>query len=131
MNTVSASIGTQLYKTEIKTNNHLIIADEPEKVGGQDLGFTPTELLNSSLAACSAITIRMYAERKGWDVQHININVKHKINITSQTITFEKEIEVIGNLDATQKKRLIEIGEKCPVEKMLKGDIKVVSSLKE
>ncbi|GGF70802.1 OsmC family protein [Wenyingzhuangia marina] len=131
MNTVSASIGTQLYKTEIKTNNHLIIADEPEKVGGQDLGFTPTELLNSSLAACSAITIRMYAERKGWDVQHININVKHKINTSSETITFEKEIEVIGNLDAAQKKRLVEIGEKCPVEKMLKGDIKVVSSLKE
>ena len=131
MNTVSASIGTQLYKTEIKTNNHLIIADEPKKVGGQDLGFTPTELLNSSLAACSAITIRMYAERKGWNVQHININVKHKINTSSETITFEKEIEVIGNLDAAQKKRLVEIGEKCPVEKMLKGDIKVVSSLKE
>lgn len=130
MKTVKASIGTQLYKTDIQAKNHIIIADEPETVGGQNLGFTPTELLESSLAACSAMTIRMYANRKKWDLQQVNVNVGFKRNITTQTVTFKKEIELLGNLDNDQRQRLLEMGENCPIEKMLKGTIQVESQLK-
>ncbi len=130
MKTVSATIGTQLYKTEIQAKNHIITADEPESVGGQNLGLTPTELLESSLAACSAMTIRMYANRKEWDLQQVIVNVGFKRNITTQTVTFKKEIELIGNLDDEQRQKLLQMGSKCPIEKMITGEIKVESTLK-
>jgi putative redox protein len=62
---ITARIGTELYKTEIESANNKIISDEPESAGGKDLGFAPKELLASSLAACTCITLRMYANRKG------------------------------------------------------------------
>lgn len=130
MKTVSAAIGTQLYKTEIQAKNHIITADEPESVGGQNLGLTPTELLESSLAACSAMTIRMYANRKEWDLQQVIVNVGFKRNITTQTVTFKKEIELIGNLDDEQRQKLLQMGSKCPIEKMITGEIVVESELK-
>lgn len=130
MKTVSAAIGTQLYKTEIQAKNHIITDDEPESVGGQNLGLTPTELLESSLAACSAMTIRMYANRKEWDLQQVIVNVGFKRNITTQTVTFKKEIELIGNLDDEQRQKLLQMGSKCPIEKMITGEIVVESALK-
>ncbi len=130
MKTVSAAIGTQLYKTEIQAKNHIITANEPESVGGQNLGLTPTELLESSLAACSAMTIRMYANRKEWDLQQVIVNVGFKRNITTQTVTFKKEIELIGNLDDEQRQKLLQMGSKCPIEKMITGEIVVESALK-
>lgn len=131
MKTVSATIDTQLYKTELQAKNHIIISDEPETVGGQNLGLTPTELLESALASCSAMTIRMYANKKGWDVKKVIVNVGFKRNITTQTVTFKKDIELIGNLDNEQRQRLLEMGANCPIEKMLKGTIKVESHLKQ
>lgn len=130
MKTVSAAIGTQLYKTEIQAKNHIITADEPESVGGQNLGLTPTELFESSLAACSAMTIRMYANRKEWDLQQVIVNVGFKRNITTQTVTFKKEIELIGNLDDEQRQKLLQMGSKCPIEKMITGEVVVESALK-
>lgn len=127
---IRASIGLQKFKTEIQAKNHIIVADEPTEVGGQNLGFTPTELLESSLAACSAMTIRMYADRKEWDVQHININVGFKRNIQTHKVIFTKEVEITGNLNEDQRLRLLEMGSNCPIEKMLKGEITVTSSLK-
>lgn len=131
MKTVSATIGTQLYKTEVQAKNHIIIADEPESVGGQNLGFTPTELLESALASCTAMTIRMYANKKAWDVKEVIVNVGYKLNMSTQTVTLKKEIELIGDLDAEQRQRLLQMGANCPIEKMLKGDMKVESNLKE
>ncbi len=107
MKTISATIGTQLYKTEIQAKNHIITADEPESVGGQNLGLTPTELLESSLAACSAMTIRMYANRKAWDLQQVIVNVGFKRNITTQAVTFKKEVELIATLTMKMLKNLI------------------------
>lgn len=129
MKTISVSIGKQLYKTEIQAKNHIIISDEPETVGGQNLGFTPTELLESALASCSAMTIRMYADRKGWDLQKANISVGFKRNINTQTVTFKKEIELVGNLDVEQRQKLLEMGAKCPIEKMITGHIIVEPTL--
>ncbi len=129
MKTVTASINKQKYKTELQAKNHIIMADEPVAVGGQDLGFTPTELLESSLAACTAMTLRMYADKKGWDLQEANIKVGFKRNITTQQVTFKKHIMLKGNLSSEQREHLLEIGKKCPIEKMITGQILVDSEL--
>lgn len=129
MNTTIATIGKQKYKTELQVNNHIIIADEPVEVGGKDLGFTPSELLQSSLASCSAMTIRMYADRKGWDLEKVEIEVGFKRNISTGEVTFKKEIKLYGNLTDDEQEKLLEMGSKCPIEKMIKGTILVESSL--
>ncbi|MDX1278340.1 OsmC family protein [Oceanihabitans sediminis] len=129
MKKVKASIGSQKYKTEIQAKNHIITADEPVEVGGQNLGFTPTELLESSLATCTAMTLRMYADRKEWELKEAKVNVSFKRNIKTHEIKFRKEIELFGNLTDEQREKLLEMGKKCPIEKILKGDITVDSKL--
>ena len=130
MKTTIATIGKQKFKTEIQARKHIVMADEPIEVGGQDLGFTPTELLESSLAACSTMTIRMYADRKGWDLEKVEIKVGFKRNITTNQVTFKKEIQLFGNLNNDQREKLLEMGSKCPIEKMITGNISVESNLK-
>ncbi len=95
MKTTTVSIGKQQYKTEIQAGNHIIMADEPVEVGGQDLGFTPTELLESSLAACTAMTIRMYADRKGWGLEKVEIKVGFKRKMTTGEVTFKKKSDCL------------------------------------
>ncbi len=129
MKTTIATIGKQKYKTEIQSRSHIIMADEPIEIGGQDLGFTPSELLESSLAACSAMTIRMYADRKGWDLDKVEIKVGFKRNIATNQITFNKEIQLFGNLDNDQRGKLLDMGSKCPIEKIITGNILIESQL--
>ena len=123
------TIGKQRYKTEIQGGNHIIMADEPEELGGGNLGFTPTELLESSLAACTAMTIRMYADRKGWDLEKAEIKVGFKRNMTTGEVTFKKEIQLFGNLQREEREKLLEMGSKCPIERMITGNISVESIL--
>ncbi|MBW8243680.1 OsmC family protein [Muricauda oceani] len=130
MKTSVATIGKQKYKTEIQAGNHIVIADEPEDVGGGNLGFTPTELLESSLASCTAMTLRMYADRKGWDLEKVEIKVGFKRNMATGEVTFMKEIQLFGNLQPEERERLLEMGSKCPIEKMITGTISVTSYLK-
>ncbi len=129
MKTTIATIGRQKYKTEIQAGNHIVMADEPTELGGGNLGFTPTELLESSLAACTAMTIRLYADRKGWDLEKVEIKVGFKRNISTNQITFKKEIQLSGNLNQEQREKLLDMGSKCPIEKMITGTIEVSSSL--
>ncbi|MBC73538.1 MAG: osmotically inducible protein OsmC [Muricauda sp.] len=129
MKTSFATIGKQKYKTEIQAGNHIIMADEPEELGGGNLGFTPTELLESSLAACTAMTIRMYADRKGWDLEQAEIKVGFKRNMTTGEVTFKKEIELFGNLSGEEREKLLEMGSKCPIERMITGKVSVTSDL--
>src|SRR5690606_10859135 len=130
MKTSIATIGKQKYKTELQAGNHIVTADEPEALGGENLGFTPTELLESSLAACTAMTLRMYADRKGWDLEKVEIKVGFKRNMATGEVTFTKEIQLIGNLQPEERERLLEMGSKCPIEKMITGKITVDSYLK-
>lgn len=76
------------------------------------------------------MTIRMYANRKAWDLQQVIVNVGFKRNITTQTVTFKKEVELIGNLHNEQRQKLLQMGSKCPIEKMITGEVKVESTLK-
>lgn len=109
------------FAVTMKARGHEVIADEPEDVGGSNLGAKPGELLLSSLAGCKLITMRMYAERKGWDVGEITIDLRY-LEVGDPTIV-EKKIQFSGNLEADQKERLIAISGRCPVAKLLKNSI--------
>ncbi len=124
---VTAIIGKDHYRTELLASGKTIIADEPEEVGGTDLGPAPGEFLMMSLASCTAITVRMYADRKKWDVTKIRVEVaSQKLEFKMQ---FTREISLEGNLDEDQRKRLLQIANSCPVHKTLTNPIEINTSL--
>ncbi|MEJ5053575.1 OsmC family protein [Sphingobacterium sp. MYb382] len=129
-NQVSVSIGRERYETTIKVQQHVIVADEPLDAGGTDLGPSPKELLLSSLGTCKAITVRMYADRKGWPLEGLSIDLTYldKSDGEPNTNYIHCEIKLIGDLDAEQRKRLALIADKCPVHKILSNPIVVESN---
>lgn len=122
---ITAHIGKELYKTEIKSATNTIIADEPASVGGKDLGFAPRELLASSLAACTSITLRMYADRKGWDLSDANVEVTFEWDEDKSKSVMNRKIALFGTLDDSQRERLLKIANNCPVHKILSNPIQI------
>lgn len=110
-----------IYKTEIKVNQHLLIADEPPEAGGKDEGPAPGDYLCMSLASCKAITLRMYAQRKDWkvDVIKVKVNLVKGSDIESGNNTFFSEVYVEGDLDDEQKARMLQIAKACPIDRLL------------
>ena len=129
MNKITANIGTELYKTEIESETNLIISDEPKSSGGQDLGFAPNELLASSLAACTAITLRMYANRKGWELTDVKVEVSFETDSLENKFKIVRDIQLLGNLDEVQQARLLIIADKCPIHKILTNPIEITTAL--
>ena len=126
---ITANIGTELYKTEVKTANNTIISDEPESAGGKDLGFAPKELLAASLAACTCITLRMYANRKGWDLTDIKVEVTFEKDPTENKSKIMRNIQLFGNIDEAQKARLLNIADRCPMHQILANPIEITTEL--
>jgi len=136
---VAVRIGNQGYTTEIKAGEHIFLADEPEPVGGNNLGPSPYDLLTSALGACTAMTLRMYADRKKIDLKEIRIHLQHSKIYTEDSNNCEKSsakidqiersIEVEGNLTEAMKQKLLEIADKCPVHKTLLSEIKINTTL--
>ena len=122
-----ATIGTDTYKTELVARSHKIIADEPADVGGKDLGPRPGDFLRMSLASCTAITLRMYANRKKFDVKEIKVSVASK-EVEGGT-AFETAIKINGNLDEAQHQRMLQIAKLCPVHKVLTNPIQISTQL--
>lgn len=129
MGKIKALIGTELYKTEIKSETNFIISDEPESSGGKDLGFAPKELLASSLAACTCITLRMYANRKGWDLTDVKVEVTFETDSVDNKFKIMRNIQLFGNLENDQKNRLLNIANKCPIHKILTNPIEITTEL--
>jgi putative redox protein len=129
MGKITANIGTELYKTEIESETNLIISDEPKSSGGQDLGFAPNELLASSLAACTAITLRMYANRKGWELTDVKVEVSFETDSLENKFKIVRDIQLLGNLDEDQQARLLIIADKCPIHKILTNPIEITTAL--
>ena len=96
-----------------------IVVDEPPDAGGTDTGPRPTQLLASSLAGCTAITIELYAERKGWDVDGLEVAVDMQSDAERKPTHFAVEVRLPEGLDEEQRKKLMVIAEKCPVHKLL------------
>ncbi|MFV5693684.1 OsmC family protein [Flavobacterium sp. LT1R49] len=126
---IKAHIGTELYKTEIESANNKIISDEPESAGGKDLGFAPKELLASSLAACTCITLRMYANRKAWDLTDVKVEVTFEKDATENKSKIMRNIQLFGNLDEAQKARLLNIADRCPMHQILTNPIEITTEL--
>ncbi|MWB92852.1 OsmC family peroxiredoxin [Flavobacterium sp. GA093] len=130
MDTIAAKIDTRLYRTEIKSaSDNIIIADEPQEMGGKNLGFSPTELLASSLASCTLITLRMYINRKQWEVSEINIKIDFERDADRNVSLFTRKIEVIGEIEETQRQRLETIANSCPIHKILTHSIEIKTTL--
>ena len=129
MHTLSATIGIDQYKTIIRTENHVIIADEPEDLGGSDQGLSPTELLASALGACTCITLRMYVDRKQWQLHSIEAKITITQDAVSGTTNFQRDISFQGVLDEVQKERLLSIANKCPVHKILSNKIEIETKI--
>ncbi len=134
-------IGRSKYRTEVAARSHSIIADEPKKYGGQDAGFTPYELLLSSLGSCTAITLRMYADRKKWDLDEVLVHLEHfkqhaedshdcSDDRTAKIDKFVRTIELHGNLTFAERKRLLEIANRCPVHRTLENKIEIDTVLR-
>lgn len=123
----SAVIGTDQYKTDLIIDSHAFIGDEPVEMGGKDLGPAPGDLLRLSLASCTAITLRMYANRKGFDIKQIEVKVRIE-NSTGKNI-FHCIVHITGNIDEHQRKRMLQIAKACPIHKMLTNPIEVLTQL--
>ena len=124
----TATIGTDTYKTELTARTHTIMGDETSDVGGKDLGPQPGDFLRMSLASCTAITLRMYANRKKMDVQQIQVTVSN--GPTTDKTLYQTDIVITGNISEADRTRLIQIARKCPVHKILTSPIEIAHTLK-
>ncbi|KGO87190.1 OsmC family protein [Flavobacterium suncheonense] len=129
MEKITAHIGTQNYKVDVQGAKQTLIIDEPAELGGQDLGVNPKELLAASLGACTSITLKMYANHKGWDLTDVNIEVTFDWDKENSKSFFTRKIELIGNLDDTQRQRLLKIADSCPVHKVFMNPAEVTTVL--
>jgi len=121
------------YTSNVTINQHELLADEPIEKGGEDLGPAPGDYLCAALASCKAITLRMYAQRKKWEVEEIKVTVdliKENQNPPGQ-YTFVCELGFTGNLEEEQLRRLEVIANSCPLHKLLGKPNKIVTTLKQ
>lgn len=133
--------GAGLYAQTVDVRKHRLFADEPETMGGNDSGPSPYDYLLAGLGACTSMTMRMYAERKGWPVKRIEVRLYHeKIHAADCDHCETKEgrldrimriIEVEGDLSPEQRQRLHEIADKCPVHKTLTSEIHIVTRMSD
>ena len=128
---IKAVIHKEPYVTHISSETNSLIADEPIDLGGKNTGMTPTELLASSLAACTCITLRMYANRKQWNVESIETHVTISNQEDSKTTLFERTIMFTGTIDTIQRERLLDIANHCPVHKILSHTITIQTSIND
>ncbi len=127
------------FTTQIKADTHRLIADEPKSFGGNDFGASPYQLISSGLAACTVMTLRLYAERKKWNLREVYCHIRHEKthmedcgdceNPKAKIDKFTRELELIGEMDGEQKQRLLEIADRCPVHRTLEGNAHIETKL--
>ena len=140
---VAAVLEGDSFTTHIQTKQHSLIADEPVAVGGNNFGPSPYDLLSSSLAACTSMTLKMYANRKGWDLQKVEVHIDHNKDYLIESEDheaandskkrkadiFNRLLNITGELNQQQLDRLLEIADRCPVHRSLHGQVVVRTSL--
>jgi putative redox protein len=123
------------YRTELRAGAHAFVADEPVDAGGTDEGPTPYDYLLGALAACTAMTMHMYADRKGWPLEEVVVRIRNArsyvadcADCATKAVGFrrlERRLELRGDLDEEQRRRLVEIADRCPVKQSLAAGITV------
>ena len=126
------------YTQQIDAGHHRLVADEPRPIG-DDNGPTPYDLLLAGLGACTSMTVRMYADRKRWPLERIRVTLRHsrihaKDCVDCETKSgwidhIDRDIELTGDLDDTQRQRLLHIAERCPVHQTLTSEVRIATSL--
>lgn len=114
--------GTSLRHT-VQVRGHQLVVDELEALGGDDAGPDPLELLAVSLASCTAITMEMYASRKGWDIGHVEVDVEYSPSERGCPTKFQLVMRLPDDLPEDQVERLLVIAAKCPVHRALDGEV--------
>jgi putative redox protein len=133
---VTARTGAAGFRTEVSVRGHRFIADEPVSFGGTDEGPTPYDYLAASLASCTAMTVRMYADRRGWPLEDVTVRLSHGRvhekdceSCATQAVgipRFERSIELSGPLTDEQRAGLLRVADRCPVKQTLAAGIHVV-----
>lgn len=113
-----------VHDVEIEDGAHRLVVDEPVVAGGTDAGPAPTRLVAAALASCTAITMEMYAERKGWDIGQVEVDVDVEYDGYVPS-AFATTIRLPAGLDGEQRERLLRVAEKCPVHKVIAGQTEV------
>jgi putative redox protein len=128
---VARPTGFGRFQAEIAVRGGVILADEPEAVGGGGTGPTPYELLSAALAACTAMTLRLYADRKGWTLPPLSVEVAHVlvpgIDGTPPRDRFNRLIVLEGDMEPGRRTKLLEIADKCPVHRTFMRGFEVVT----
>ncbi|MGI9546280.1 MAG: bifunctional alpha/beta hydrolase/OsmC family protein [Flavobacteriaceae bacterium] len=129
------------FTTQMNVGGHYLTGDEPVKFGGNDFGPSPYEFVSAGLSACTAMTLQMYARRKKWELQNVEVHTSYgKVHAEdcagceserSKIDTFKREIKLTGDLDSTQRRRLLEIADKCPVHRTLESEAEIQTQLQE
>ena len=114
---------TGTYKHVVQVRQHRLQADEPQDTGGEDTAPSPQELLAASLASCTAITMEMYAQRKGWEVGPIEVDCQYRPAERGCPTRFEVVVRLAPELTDDQVQRLMTIAAKCPVHRTLDGEV--------
>lgn len=122
----TAHIGKDRYRTEIEVDGHRIVADEPPALGGAGAGPAPYDLILAGLGACTAITLRMYADRKQWPLESLDVALRLTGGKDDRRI---ERVLTIEGLDADQQARLADVAERTPVTLTLKGGIAIDTRL--
>ena len=130
---IQATIGRETYTSRLTMRGHTLLGDEPIENGGKDAGPTPTELVLSGLASCTVSTLRMYADKKGWNVDRIKVDLSILTvkTETGQSAQIESVIAITGDVTEEQKQRMLDIARKCPVHKLLTNPIRIDSNLRD
>jgi putative redox protein len=111
------------YKHHLGIRQHKLTADEPKDEGGEDSGPNPQELLAASLASCTAVTMEMYAQRKGWDIGEVVVDVDYEPAQRGSPTKFEMVVKLPKELPEEQREKLMTIAAKCPVHRTLEGEV--------
>jgi putative redox protein len=124
----SARIGTKRYHVELQAGRHALAADEPAENGGADTGPAPFGLLLSGLGACTAITLRMYADRKRWPLEGVDVQLAYTVKDRA-TRWIDRQITLRGPLEDDQRARLAEVAEKTPVTRAVRAGTEIRTTI--
>jgi putative redox protein len=135
---VASRVGASGYRADITARTHAFTADEPVTLGGADAGPTPYEYLLAALGGCMAMTLRMYADRKGWPLESVEVRLRnarshepdceHCDSAAVGITTIERTVDLMGPLTDDQRKRLLLLADRCPVKQTLERGFKIQST---